>query len=572
MRYRTYNDWINAIYQAERDAVDASSEFKLLRHYGIDEGQSEHRTYNKNETSMGSERNRHPMAQYIDQYPAYTSIDSRFVVQFDKDGVIRVHPNDDKPNKTYAHPTMLITGRCHEGKNYTGYSIQMRPANYFGNWKLIAPIGFTRKIKVNTGNQVTVYDLDGTTSRSLYYHCPQAEDACCIQATQRPSKDHWPAWIWYDEDGKLVLPNDKGWVTNCWSTRSLQYCHRSGEYIFRNKHTTNDRFHGRSKTSDAFYKSIASHTTDKYTDGTVDRHAMMLLTAKCHKAAINFANNSLNGKVTLLPMLDEKYVNTDCRSFSSSTGYVSYNDSYRSDDDQFEQLSSCARRVHYLNKTPTAGKGVLMPTILVTYESSPDEEEFHTQPAGFTWMRTVAITIPPVLTAKAMQGKLSDSLKDFACSTIVKAPFDLSEWRGLEGRFGYEAEERCIDAGVLMVDDPEYDQYVYDVSKINYCTPRSSFLALREAVTSRGSKIQNEREFSSLLFKTSSQTDNYMLMEQMKDACFDFRYSKSHVAVSYHKTMSGRQPVYERYPVAKRPEEIFIDVEAEALLDSLPIT
>ena len=74
------------------------------------------------------------------------------------------------------------------------------------------------------------------------------------------------------------------------------------------------------------------------------------------------------------------------------------------------------------------------------------------------------------------------------------------------------------------------------------------------------------------MFKTSSQTDNYMLMEQMKDACFDFRYSKSHVAVSYHKTMSGRQPVYERYPVAKRPEEIFIDVEAEALLDSLPIT
>ena len=69
----------------------------------------------------------------------------------------------------------------------------------------------------------------------------------------------------------------------------------------------------------------------------------------------------------------------------------------------------------------------------------------------------------------------------------------------------------------------------------------------------------------------SSQTDNYLMMHQLKDACFDFRYSKNNVAVSYCKTKAGVNPLVNRFPVAKKPEEIFVDVEAEALLDSLPV-
>ena len=150
-------------------------------------------------------------------------------------------------------------------------------------------------------NGITVYDLDGQVSRKKLYHVPQGEYTGDTNGREI---------IWFDEQGKLTADD---WAPDG-HVGLLNYNHRSGEYRYKTRYATTDRFYGRSKTSDEFYRSIATYTKDKYTDGTVG-DMMMLLTAKCHKLANEFANNAPDSKVTLLPMLPEKYVHTDCRSF-----------------------------------------------------------------------------------------------------------------------------------------------------------------------------------------------------------------------------------------------------------------
>jgi hypothetical protein len=223
-----------------------------------------------------------------------------------------------------------------------------------------------------------------------------------------------------------------------------------------------------------------------------------------------------------------------------------------------------------MNKTPTAGLGVLMPTIIVTYTHQPtDGERFHSKPHGFTWMNSVCITVPPVLTGEAMMEIDTNDLEQFSCSTKVKV--DTSGWHKswdlekVDRKYEYTCPE--IDGeSSAFVDSPEYHEYLSNWDHSSYATPRSTFTALRKTIQPSMSD-----SFEALMMGKSSQTDNYLMMHQLKDACFDFRYSKNNVAVSYCKTKAGVNSLVNRFPVARKPEEIFVDVEAEALLDSLPV-
>ena len=76
-------------------------------------------------------------------------------------------------------------------------------------------------------------------------------------------------------------------------------------------------------------------------------NAMMLLTAKCHKLANEFANNAPDSKVTLL-MLPEKYVHTDCRSFHSRVAFLPTK-IHLGTQLAPQLMPACARRVHYMS-------------------------------------------------------------------------------------------------------------------------------------------------------------------------------------------------------------------------------
>ena len=562
MRYRTYTDWINTIYQAERDLVDS----KRPPHFTVDpqllkNGSSSTKSTNNECTTSGM--NDHAVKGSVVR-GVWDNIDKNFFVSLDADGVVHIQPQESRHANSYCPATLLVVGRVVDGKNYTGYSLQMRPGNYYGHWSSLSPLGFTRKIKVGA-NGFTVYDLDGNVSRKKLYHVPQAEATCDINGRE---------FIWFDEQGKLTADD---WFTGG-HVQLLNYNHRTGEYRFKTRYATTDRFYGRSRTSDEFYKSIARYTKDKYTDGTVDRHAMMLLVAKCHKLANEFAGNAPDGKVTLLPMLPEKYVHTDCRSFHGRTGFLGYQDSSRYGTGSLHLMPACARRVHYMNKTPTAGLGVLMPTIIVTYTHQPtDGETFHSKPHGFTWMNSVCITVPPILTGEAMSNIDTNDLEQFSCSTRVRL-----DQRGWHESWDLDKVDRRYEYNCLIppggivnklpgeqsafVDSPEYIEYLSNWDHSSYATPRSTFTALRKPI-----EPSMQDSFHALMMGKSSQTDNYLMMYQLKDACFDFRYSKNNVAVSYCKTKAGANPVHNRFPLAKKPEEIFVDVEAQALLDSLPV-
>ena len=563
MRYRTYTDWINTIYQAERDVVDSKQPPHFKVHPPLLKSGSSNTMPTYNEcTTRGM--NNHSVAG-TQARPVWCNIDKNFCVSIDSDGVVHITPLNSNHASSYKPATMLVVGRVVDGKNFTGYSLQMRPGNHYGHWSALSPLGFTRKVKVGM-NGFTVYDLDGTMSRKKFFNVPQGERTSDINGREI---------IWFDDKGRLT---DDDWEPDC-NIKFLYYNHRNGEYRHQSKYATTDRFYGRSKTSDEFYRSIATYTKDKYTDGTVDRHAMMLLTAKCHKLANEFANNSPNSKVTLLPMLPEKYVHTDCRSFHSGTAFLSYSDSARYSTSIMCPMPACARRVHYMNKTPTAGLGVLMPTIIVTYTHQPrGGEEFHRKPPGFSWTNSVCITVPPVLTGKAMMEIDNDDIAQFSCSTKVK--LDKSGWHEswdlskVDSTYEYSCSlplSDCVNEhegeSSALIDYPEYAEYLSKWDHSSYATPRATFTALREPLDS---SVDNDN-FESLMMGKSSQTDNYLMMHQLKAACFDFRYSKNNVAVSYCKTIAGANPKENRFPVAKRPEEIFVDVEAEALLDSLPV-
>lgn len=562
MRYRTYTDWINTIYQAERDVVDSKRPPHFEVHPPLLKSSCDSSGSSCNECSTSGMNDHSVKGSHF--RGVWDNINKNFYVSLDADGVVHIQPMGSKHASSYCPATLLVVGRVVDGKNYTGYSLQMRPGNYYGHWSSLSPLGFTRKIKVGM-NGITVYDLDGQVSRKKLYHVPQGECTGDMEGREI---------IWFDEQGKLTA-ND--WAPNS-HVQLLNYNHRSGEYRYKSRYATTDRFYGRSKTSDEFYKSIARYTKDKYTDGTVDRHAMMLLTAKCHKLANEFANNAPDSKVTLLPMLPEKYVHTDCRSFEGRTGFLAYSDSSRYSTGSLQLMPACARRVHYMNKTPTAGLGVLMPTIIVTYTHQPtDGETFHSKPHGFTWMNAVCITVPPVLTGEAMMEIDTNDLEQFSCSTKVKV--DTNGWHK---SWNLEKVDRTYEYTSLapvgscinetsgeqsaFVDSPEYIEYLSNWDHSSYATPRSTFTALRKAI-----KPSMSDSFEALMMGKSSQTDNYLMMHQLKDACFDFRYSKNNVAVSYCKTQAGVSPLVNRFPVAKKPEEIFVDVEAEALLDSLPV-
>jgi len=464
-------------------------------------------------------------------------------------------------HSVYARPVILVRGFYDHATDteYTAYSVQMRPGTATKRVSEVIPIDtIGRKVGDNRCN---ILSMNGDMLSTGTYTVPGAEKDCTINGE---------GWILYNSDTGRPCRGEK--FVSSGDLYGPVYHQRVGVYHPRNSisgRQTRSMFYGESKTKTEWYESIRDTYNDTEGAGQygVSLRNTMLLAARAHKAALEFAARRPNSKIYLLPMIPERYAFSDCRLKKDNWLALAYSGDWGMDSIKF---SSAGRTLQYIGR-PSMGNGVLMPSIVVQWTPIDGREMVKgesdlAQRLGHKrqqMLNSVAITIPP------------SGHQSFGAVSA----FDLSAFYTVNsvehsGNSLYHTDKN----GYSVIKNGTHGWWDKQngLTREDFLTnPRRTFLALKENVTGknweylpdgmRGTIADNE------YLTPTADTKHIGDLTGMARRLVDWSQNQDCVAVQFAKTEPERHGWRSCLTYAQKPEEIFVALEQDALIDSLPL-
>lgn len=462
----------------------------------------------------------------------------------------------------YMRPVILVRGFYDHTTDteYTAYSVQMRPGTATKRVSEVIPVDtIGRKIGDNRCN---ILSMNGEMLSTGTYTVPSSESDCTINGE---------GWILYNSDtGKPLGSNDK--FVDRQDLYGPVYHHRLGAYHPRHRGSgrpTRSMFYGESKTKTEWYESIRDTYNDTEGAGQygVSLRNTMLLAARAHKAALEFAAKRPNSKIYLLPMIPERHIYSDCRFKADNWMALAYGGEW---DNQTIKFSSAGRTLQYICK-PSMGNGVFMPSIVVQWtpidgrELATGEKTLIERLNGKRqqMLNSVAITIPP----SGHQSFGAVSAFDLSAFYTVNSVEHNGNSTYHRGKNGYSA----IKNGTHGWWDKNNG-----LTKEDFLTnPRRTFLALKENVTGKNWEYLPDGMSGTVAHNDAltptADTKHINDLTGMARRLVDWSQNQDCVAVQFAKTEPERAWWRNCLTYAQKPEEIFVALEQDALIDSLPL-
>jgi len=562
MKYMTYTELRDAVLASYRRAADSSG------HKVFHPNMQPERPHKVNPLNVRpSHRNEEFTGMSVVKYIA-EDIFENWDACLTASGDIVLYPSIQHCDKdcAYRPATIIVTGQVNPqtNENMTGYTVQMRPATFSKRVSEVAPFRFLRKIKIG-GNDFKVLNLSGSKELWSSYGVNTRETASTLMNGE--------SFVWYDDRSGEPCPATE-------QSSAFDFDFRNGHYYIgaSDCRQSNDFAFGASRSKTEWYESIRDvfrsiKGSDEY---GVDLKQVLLLAAKAHTYAIQFASMNKNARIILMPMAPERYVDADYRGMRPGRGLGEadrYSLAWHLSGYSYtpSRIKSAASRVHYIG-SPTAGEGCLMPSIIVTWQSdvgrkklSKDQQQdainARLGTGNHKWTDSVVITIPPV-------GHKALALDIRGTSSILAVRGSGADYRAINARKSYTGSSTGNTYWFRQGSEHECS----DVCPEEFLAyPRSTFTAVKESgnddIGYTDYYTENEQESTSLSIPLPKAL-------QAMQHLFDFSQNQDCVAVEYHRTEIGTNKRWERKavePEGVKVSDIFAGLEQEALVDSLPL-